>query len=425
MAGEAESSVESEQALPSEQDANSSVTAESIAGLDGIGKQISQWELEMEAEREVEEALEKEKKKQNRKQKKPPSNSDSKLRDLRTKFGLEPSSAAAAASSSGEDTSESSSSSGSDLEIEDVAESKPLKKDLFRSGSAVESSSSRQSATSLSLAGTPPRVLLTGRSLVPGMGGVNRKRVKESSVGSLSPSKRRRKALSRRRKGTLQLGLHGGEDIVEIKDGGEKRVVVYPADRHWPQFECPFAIWDKLFPFQKEGVRFLWQRWREGSGALLADEMGLGKTIQTTAFLISLHVSGILRSTLARSTHAGVGGDTGPGGVLIICPATLVQQWEQEILSWGGVYCGLRITGWATGSTVEEKRESAEEMSGLHPPKGPGEGQSLVPRQVSAAESSWCPLKPIDATVGTFSSITSGASACWMRRRRSGIPTAA
>ncbi|KAF4741884.1 hypothetical protein FOZ62_005148 [Perkinsus olseni] len=364
MAGEAESSVASEQALPSEQDANSSVTAESIAGLDGIGRQMSQWEMEMEAEREVEEALEKEKKKQNRKQKKPPSNSDSKLRDLRTKFGLAPSSAAAADSSSREDTSESSSSSGSDLEIEDVAESKPLKKDLFRSASTVESSSSRrQSPASSSLAGTSPRVLLTGRSLVPGMGGVNRKRVKESSVGSLSPSKRRRKALSRRRKGTLQLGLHGGEDIVEIRDGGEKRVVVCPADRHWPQFECPFAIWDKLFPFQREGVRFLWQRWREGSGALLADEMGLGKTIQTTAFLISLYVSGILRSTLARSTHAGVGGDTGPGGVLIICPATLVQQWEQEILSWGGVDCGLRITGWATGSTVEEKRESAEEMS--------------------------------------------------------------
>ncbi|KAF4740043.1 hypothetical protein FOZ63_010554, partial [Perkinsus olseni] len=229
-----------------------------------------------------------EKKKQNRKQRKPPSNSDSKLRDLRTKFGLEPSSVAAAASSSGEDTSESSSSSGSDLEIEDVAESKPLKKDLFRSGSAVESSSSsRQSPASSSLAGTPPRVLLTGRSLVPGMGGVNRKRVKESSVGSLSPSKRRRKALSRRRKGTLQLGLHGGEDVVEIKDGGEKRVVVCPADRHWPQFECPFAIWDKLFPFQKEGVRFLWQRWREGSGALLADEMGLGKTVRRCAFGIS------------------------------------------------------------------------------------------------------------------------------------------
>lgn len=120
------------------------MTPDSIGGLDGIGKQVSQWELEMEAEREVEEALEKQKKKERgirgselscaRSRRwmvscleKSSSSSDSKLRNLRSKFGLEPSPAATPS----EEDSPGSSSSGSDLEIEDVAESKPVKKELF------------------------------------------------------------------------------------------------------------------------------------------------------------------------------------------------------------------------------------------------------------------------------------------------------
>jgi len=45
--------------------------------------------------------------------------------------------------------------------------------------------------------------------------------------------------------------------------------------------------------------------------------MGLGKTIQTIAFLAGLNYSGL-------ST----------GATLIVCPATMLKQWESEIHLW-------------------------------------------------------------------------------------------
>lgn len=70
----------------------------------------------------------------------------------------------------------------------------------------------------------------------------------------------------------------------------------------------------KLFPYQIEGVAFLASRGR----ALLADDMGLGKTLQAIA----------AGSWLAD--HAGV------QKILIICPASLKQQWAREITKFTG-----------------------------------------------------------------------------------------
>ena len=70
-----------------------------------------------------------------------------------------------------------------------------------------------------------------------------------------------------------------------------------------------------LRPYQKQGV--YWMRFLEdaGMGGLLADEMGLGKTLQTLTWL-SL--------PLARTEK--------PAGMpaLIVCPTSLVRNWEQE-----------------------------------------------------------------------------------------------
>src|SRR5574339_989744 len=71
-------------------------------------------------------------------------------------------------------------------------------------------------------------------------------------------------------------------------------------------FRSAVALADGLFPQQIEGVAFLLGRRR----AILADDMGLGKTRQA---IVSLrHLT--------------------PGGArLVVCPASVKQNWAREI----------------------------------------------------------------------------------------------
>lgn len=80
-------------------------------------------------------------------------------------------------------------------------------------------------------------------------------------------------------------------------------------------------IWKQLFPHQQAGVRWLWELHRQETGGIVADEMGLGKTVQVIAFLTGLVQSGLINA------------DTPP--ILLVCPATLLEQWRTEFSLWG------------------------------------------------------------------------------------------
>ncbi|WP_299569424.1 DEAD/DEAH box helicase [uncultured Williamsia sp.] len=78
----------------------------------------------------------------------------------------------------------------------------------------------------------------------------------------------------------------------------------------------PDTLVADLRPYQHRGVEWLAHLSDLGIGAVLADDMGLGKTIQVIALLCG-----------EREDRA----DDGPGPTLIVCPMSVVGNWEREI----------------------------------------------------------------------------------------------
>lgn len=65
-----------------------------------------------------------------------------------------------------------------------------------------------------------------------------------------------------------------------------------------------------LYEYQRAGVTFL----RRNRRAYLADEMGLGKTVQAVV----------------------AAKESGPASTLVVCPASVVENWKREWAAWGG-----------------------------------------------------------------------------------------
>jgi hypothetical protein len=90
----------------------------------------------------------------------------------------------------------------------------------------------------------------------------------------------------------------------------------------------------RLYPYQIEGTAFL-----AGTGrALLADDMGLGKTLQAISAASWLHEHENVRKTL------------------IICPASLKQQWAREISKFADQECQV-IQGPPPARGAQYRRE--------------------------------------------------------------------
>ena len=109
-----------------------------------------------------------------------------------------------------------------------------------------------------------------------------------------------------------------------------------------------------LYDYQREGVHFLYSAYQRNTGAILGDDMGLGKTIQVIAFLSAvlgkrgdyrdkdawmtlLHQRRERFNDSCCMTHPEdlgfrFAGETAP--ILIAMPATLLDNWEQELRTW-------------------------------------------------------------------------------------------
>lgn len=82
-------------------------------------------------------------------------------------------------------------------------------------------------------------------------------------------------------------------------------------------YRLPSTIYNNLFEYQRTGVRWMWELHCQSVGGIISDEMGLGKTVQSISFLAGLFHSKML-----------------DGPILIICPATVMQQWVSEFHTW-------------------------------------------------------------------------------------------
>lgn len=80
-----------------------------------------------------------------------------------------------------------------------------------------------------------------------------------------------------------------------------------------PEEPVPATLHGELRPYQQFGMSWLLFLRRCGFGATLADDMGLGKTVQLLSYLLSVKERG----------------ETGPS--LIVCPTSVLGNWQKEI----------------------------------------------------------------------------------------------
>ena len=110
----------------------------------------------------------------------------------------------------------------------------------------------------------------------------------------------------------LDAALKEDRSVSFYRDQLFKAVVRGMKDVEDSEYEIPESLVPVLRSYQKVGYRWLRSLDSYGFGGILADEMGLGKTIQIIALLLD-----------EKKKSDGVS--------LIVCPASLVYNWENEI----------------------------------------------------------------------------------------------
>jgi hypothetical protein len=138
------------------------------------------------------------------------------------------------------------------------------------------------------------------------------------------------KFLERKQSGTmtaaevLTAAIGAGSDLGELPlagvdaDGWLGDLLSGQADKRLEPMETPAGFRGTLRPYQQRGLSWLSFLGRLGVGAILADDMGLGKTVQLLSLIWT-----------ERSKSGSVRDNSGLP-TLLICPMSLVGNWERE-----------------------------------------------------------------------------------------------
>lgn len=133
--------------------------------------------------------------------------------------------------------------------------------------------------------------------------------------------------------------LKEGPDVTLYRDTLYRNVIRGMKSVEDSDFEAPLPLRPVLREYQKTGFCWLKTLDQYGFGGILADDMGLGKTIQVIALLLDEK-----QNREARSTS------------LVVCPASLVYNWESELQ-----HFAPELTVCCIAGTAEERSEYLKE----------------------------------------------------------------
>ena len=106
-------------------------------------------------------------------------------------------------------------------------------------------------------------------------------------------------------------------------------------------FALPPSLKEILRKYQKTGYRWMRTLDANAFGGILADDMGLGKTLQAITLLLADKLENMERS------------EEEPETTLIVCPASLVYNWEEELMR----FAPQLITRLLVGTREERKKQ--------------------------------------------------------------------
>lgn len=132
--------------------------------------------------------------------------------------------------------------------------------------------------------------------------------------------------------------LNQAGDIHLNRDKNFRQLVRGMKEMADSDYEVPDTLVDVLRKYQRTGYRWLRTLAENGFGGILADDMGLGKTLQVIALLLAYKEKQV--------------DSAGKKPSLIVCPASLVYNWENEIRKFAPELTSLVISG-----TADERKE--------------------------------------------------------------------